>query len=193
MAATKRALIIVDIQNDYFPGGKWTLNGMDAAAENAARVLQTARTAGDLVVHVRHEFPTAEAPFFAPGSEGAQIHPDVKAQPGEAIVVKHQINAFRDTNLKEILDDAGVEELIVCGAMSHICIDAVTRAANDFGYKVMLIHDACATRDLEFNGQTIPAAQVHAAYMSALGFAYAALHTTDEYLAKAKQTAVAKV
>jgi nicotinamidase-related amidase len=186
MAATKRALVIVDIQNDYFPGGKWTLSGMDAAAENASRVLQAARAAGDLVVHVRHEFPTAEAPFFAPGSEGAQIHANVKAHAGEAIVVKHQINAFRDTNLKEILDASDIEELIVCGAMSHMCIDAVTRAANDFGYKVMLIHDACATRDLEFNGETIPAAQVHASYMSALGFAYAALHTTDEYLAKAK-------
>ena len=74
----KRALVLIDIQNDYFPGGKWTLNGIESAADNAARVLAAARAAGDLVVHVRHEFPTADAPFFAPGSSGAQIHPKVQ-------------------------------------------------------------------------------------------------------------------
>jgi hypothetical protein len=77
----KRALVLIDIQNDYFPGGKWTLRGIDAAAENAAKLLAAARAAGDLVVHVRHEFPTADAPFFAPGSEGAKIHPKVRSLP----------------------------------------------------------------------------------------------------------------
>ncbi len=55
------------------------------------------------------------------------------------------------------------------GSMSHMCVDGITRAANDLGYSVTVIHDACATRDLEFNGLTVPAAHVHAAFMSALG------------------------
>ena len=102
---SKQALIIVDIQNDYFPGGKWTLNGAEAAADNAARALAAARAAGDLVVHVRHEFATADAPFFAPGSAGAQVHPKVTEQAGEPVVVKQQINAFRDTALQTILQE----------------------------------------------------------------------------------------
>src|SRR5262245_31674950 len=100
----KRALVLIDIQNDYFPGGKWTLRGIESAAANAARVLAAARAAGDLVVHVRHEFTSADAPFFAPGSEGAEIHPGVRNVEGEPVVLKHHVNSFRETDLKAILD-----------------------------------------------------------------------------------------
>ena len=182
---TKRALIVVDLQNDYFPGGKWTLSGVDAAADNAAQLLAAAREQGELVVHVRHEFPTQDAPFFAVGSEGAQIHPKVRSQGDEHVVVKSQINSFRETDLKEVLDRNGIKEVVICGAMSHMCVDAVTRAARDFGYEVTVIHDACATRDLEFNGVRVPAAQVHAAFMAALGFAYATMRSTSQHLGAA--------
>ena len=70
----KRAVIAIDIQNDYFPGGKWPLVGADAAADQAAKLLAGARKAGDLVVHIRHEFPTTEAPFFVPGTTGVETH-----------------------------------------------------------------------------------------------------------------------
>ena len=105
----KRALVLIDIQNDYFPGGKWTLRGIEPAADNAARVLDAARAVGDLVVHVRHEFPTADAPFFAPGSVGAKIHPKVRNLEGEPVVLKHHVNSFRETDLEAILDRHGVE------------------------------------------------------------------------------------
>src|SRR5215467_9664724 len=178
----KRALVLIDIQNDYFPGGKWPLSGIEAAADNAAKLLAAARAAGDLVVHVRHEFPTADAPFFAPGSDGAKIHPKVKNREGEPVVLKHHVNAFRETDLKALLDRHGVEEVVICGAMSHMCVDAGTRAAGDLGYRCVVVHDACATRDQEFEGTVVPAAQVHAAFMAALGFGYARLVSTEEYV-----------
>src|SRR5437868_5501363 len=115
----KRALVLIDVQNDYFPGGKWTLSGIESAADNAAKVLAAARAAGDLVVHVRHEFSKTDAPFFVPGSEGAKIHPKVSGLPGEPVVLKHHVNAFRETDLRAILDRHGVEELVIGGAMSH--------------------------------------------------------------------------
>lgn len=180
----KRALIIIDLQNDYFPGGKFELEKIDAAADNAARLLDAARHKGDLVVHVRHEFPSADAPFFVPGSEGAAIHPSVLPLDGEAVVLKHSANSFRETDLKAILDDNGVTDITIAGAMSHMCVEATTRASADFGYPVTVIHDAVATRALEFNGEAVPAAKVHAASMAALAFAYATLQTTDAYLAK---------
>ena len=179
---SKRALVVIDLQNDYFPGGKWTLDRIDAAAHNAARLIAAARADGDLIVHVRHEFPTNDAPFFAPGSTGAEIHKAVRPAEGEAVVLKNQVNAFRDTNLKTVLDGQGIEDVTIIGAMSHMCVDAATRAASDFGYAVTVVHDACASRDLSFNDTTIPAAQVHAAYMAALGFAYATVVTTDSFL-----------
>ena len=72
---------------------------------------------------------------------------------------------------------------MICGAMSHMCVDAGARAASDLGYKCVVVHDACATRDQEFEGAVVPAAQAHAAFMAALRFGYARLVTTEEYLA----------
>src|SRR4051794_16604915 len=178
----KRALVLIDIQNDYFPGGKWTLSGIESAAEHAAKVLSAAREAGDLVIHVRHEFPTAEAPFFAPGSNGAKIHPKVRNLETEPVVLKHHVNSFRETDLKALLDRHGIEELVICGAMSHMCVDAGVRAASDLGFKCVVVHDACATRDQEFQGTVVPAADVHAAFMAALGFGYARVLSTEEYV-----------
>jgi nicotinamidase-related amidase len=181
----KRALVLIDIQNDYFPGGKWPLIGIESAADNAAKLLAAARKAGDLVVHVRHEFPTAEAPFFTPGSKGAEIHPKVRSLDGEPVVLKHYVNSFRETDLKDILDRRRIEEVVICGAMSHMCVDAGARAASDLGFKCVVIHDACATRDQAFEGKVVSAAEVHAAFMAALQFGYAKLVTTEEYLAGA--------
>lgn len=181
----KQALIVVDIQNDYFPQGKWPLEGVEAAAGNAARLIKAFRDAGDSVVHIRHEFASDDAPFFAPGTDGAQLHSTVLNRPDEPVVLKHFVNAFRETDLQSILEEQGIKELVVVGSMSHMCIDGVTRAAADMGYSVTVIHDACATRDLEFNGVTVPAALAHAAFMSALGFAYASVVSADEFLAAA--------
>ncbi|MGH8350649.1 MAG: cysteine hydrolase family protein [Pseudomonas sp.] len=179
----KQALIVVDIQNDYFPQGKWPLVGADAAADNAARLIEAFRDAGDPVVHIRHEFTSEEAPFFTPNSEGAKLHPKVLNRADEPVVLKHFVNSFRETGLRSILDEQDIKELVVVGSMSHMCVDGITRAAADFGYKVTVIHDACATLDLEFNGVTVPAAQVHAAFMAALAFAYASVVSTSDYLA----------
>ncbi len=179
----RRALVLIDIQNDYFPGGKWTLSGIESAADNAARVLAAARKAGDLIIHVRHEFPTAEAPFFAPKSDGAKIHSKVRNLESEPVVLKNHVNSFRETDLKALLDRNGIDEVVICGAMSHMCVDAGVRAASDYGFQCVVVHDACATRDQEFVGVVVPAEQVHAAFMAALGFGYAKLMTTEEYVA----------
>lgn len=180
---SKRAIIIVDLQNEYLPTGKLALVGIDQAVSNASRVIAAARAKGDLVINIRHEF-ASDAPFFVPGTEGVEIIPAVAPEEGETVILKNYPNSFLKTGLKELLDEHGIEETVIIGAMSHMCIDATTRAASDFGYKVTVVHDACATRDLEFNGETVPAAQVHTALMSALGFAYAKIMTTDEYLAE---------
>ncbi|MCX6126574.1 MAG: cysteine hydrolase family protein [Proteobacteria bacterium] len=179
---SKRALIVIDLQNDYFAGGRWALSGIDAAAKNASRLLSAARESGDFVIHIRHESPQPDAPFFVAGTAGAQIHAKVKNLGDEVVITKTQINSFRDTDLKAILDRQGIKDVVICGAMSHICVDAATRAANDFGYNCIVIHDACASKDLEFEGVQIPAVQVHAAFMNSLRFGYAKTVSTEEFL-----------
>jgi nicotinamidase-related amidase len=180
---SRRALVLIDLQNDYFPGGKWPLVGIEAAADNAAQLLAAARAAGDVVVHVRHEFPSPDAPFFTPNSAGAQTSGKVLPQAGEPVVLKNHVNSFKETDLQAILQQHGVDEVVICGAMSHMCVDAGTRAASDLGYRCLVVHDACATHDQKFADRVVPAADVHAAFMAALGFGYAKLVSTEEYLA----------
>ncbi len=186
---TRQAIIVVDIQNDYFPGGKWILDGADAAADNARQVIDAARSNGDLVVHIRHETLAKDAPFFVPHTEGAQLHPKAANLPHERVIVKHYMNPYRETDLRQILEENGIHDVVVVGNMSHMCIDAVTRASDDFGYKATVIHDACATHDLEFNGVKVPAVQVHAAFMAALSFGYAQVVSTAAFLSPERQRA----
>src|SRR5215813_8461310 len=100
---SKKAIVVVDIQNDYFPGGKYPLVGAEEAADNAARVIAHAREHGDLVIHVRHDALSPDAAFFVQDSHGVQIHPKARNLPGETLIIKHQLNPFRDTPLKSSL------------------------------------------------------------------------------------------
>lgn len=181
---SQTALMIVDLQNDYFADGKWPLVGIAPAAEKAAAVLEHFRERSLPVVHVRHEFPSSEAPFFTPGSEGARIHASMAPRESgrETVVLKHGVNAFLGTDLHQHLQARGIESLVVVGAMSHMCIDAATRAASDLGYRVTVLQDACATHDQTFDGVTVPAAQVHAAFMAGLAFAYAEVTDVADWL-----------
>ncbi len=178
----KPALILIDIQNDYFPGGAMELTGMAQAAAQARAVLTACRQAERPIFHVQHLALGPDAPFFRPNTVGVEINESVRPLPGEALIQKHYPNAFRDTGLKEALNHAAVEEVIICGAMSHMCVDATTRAAFDFGFKCTVIHDACASRDLVFEGLTIPAAHVHGAFMAALGMRYARVMALKDFL-----------
>jgi nicotinamidase-related amidase len=122
------------------------------------------------------------AGFFLPDTEGAEIHESVKPLATDLVIQKHFPNSFRDTDLLEKLKSSHVTALVICGAMSHMCIDATTRAAADYGFRCTVIHDACATRDLEFGDTLVPAQQVHASFMSALGFAYAKVTSLQKFL-----------
>lgn len=176
----KTGLLLVDIQNDYFPGGSMELVSMDAAAGAASTVLAKFRDEKHPVYHVQHVSARPGATFFLPGTEGMETHSSVAPVEGEAVVQKNFPNSFRDTRLLDTLKGDGIEHLVICGAMSHMCIDATTRAAFDLGFSCTVVADACATRDLEFEGKAIPAADVHAAFMAALAVPYAKVVSAAE-------------
>ncbi|MBA1277511.1 MULTISPECIES: cysteine hydrolase family protein [Pseudomonadaceae] len=179
---SKRALVVIDLQNEYLPTGNLPLTGIEAAVDNAVKVIADSRAKDVPVIHVRHEFVNGEVPAFVPGTQNVEIQPAVAPQNGEPVIVKNYPNSFRETELKRLLDEQGVEEIVIVGAMSHMCVDAGVRAAADLGYSVTVLHDACATLDLEFEGVQVPAAQVHAAMMAALKFGYANVISTQAYL-----------
>ena len=176
------ALILIDIQNDYFPGGSWEVARMEAVAANAARLLAHAREAGQLVIHIRHEAGSDSAPFFRPGSPGAQINEAVKPRESEIVVLKHRPNSFHETELLDILRDAGVVNVTICGAMTQMCVDATTRAAVDFGFKATVVSDACGAKAGSFNGVDVTAEVMQAAFLAPLAMSYAKVVTTTEAL-----------
>jgi nicotinamidase-related amidase len=174
------ALVVIDIQNDYFPGGAMELEGAEAAGAKAGKALAHFRKSGLPVVHVRHLSVRPGATFFLPGTRGAEIHASVQPAADEVVLEKHFPNSFRNTSLEKYLKDSGVKNLVIAGMMTHMCVDASVRQAADLGYKVTLLADACATRAQSFGGETIPARQVHAAFLAALNGFYAKVVDTHE-------------
>ncbi len=178
----KPALILVDIQNDYFPGGKMELVDIDLASSNARLLLDKFRDQSLQTFHIQHTFQDSNAGFFLPDTEGSEIHGSVDPLPSETVIPKHFPNSFRETNLLEQLKEKGITDLVICGAMSHMCIEATTRAAADYGFKCVVVQDACATRDIEFQDKKVSAIDVHNASMSTLAFAYANVVNVDELI-----------
>ena len=179
---TQNALIIIDIQNDYFDGGLMPLPDIAQAAQNAARILAYARQKEMPIFHIQHIAASEVAPFFRPGTEGCDIHVSVRPEPQERVITKGRPNAFVGTDLEMQLRDAGVTDLIVCGAMSQMCVDATTRAAVDLGFKTRLAEDACAAAQVSFNDVVVPAPQVHASIMAPLAASYAKVLSTAALL-----------
>src|SRR3954468_22752241 len=176
----ERALLIIDIQNDYFPGGGMELGGADAAAANASKALARARQDGMPVFHIRHLSTRPGSSFFLPGTEGAEIHAAVQPQGNETVIEKNFPNSFRATKLEDELKSLGVKSLVVAGMMTHMCVDASVRHAADLGYKITLLGDACATRAQKIRGETVPARQVHLAFLAALNGFYAKVIDSHE-------------
>lgn len=177
----KKALILIDIQNEYFENGVLELVNPIPASKNAGKLLERFREQNFPVVHIQHISP-AGAPFFIQGTKGAEIHENVKPKEGEKVFAKQFPNSFRDTGLLEYLRSNNITELVIVGMMTHMCIDATTRAAFDYGFSCTVIGDACATMDLEIKGEKVKAIDVHNANLAALEFFYAKIQHAEEYL-----------
>lgn len=172
-ASAPDTLLLIDIQNDYFPGGAYEVPGSRAAADRATFLLDAFRTQRKQIMHVQHIATRPNATFFLPGTAGAELHASVRPNQGEAVVTKHFPNAFRETELLARLRETGAKHLLIAGMMTHMCIDATTRAAHDLGFTCTVASDACAAPAQSHGGVEVPAPQVHAAFLAALSGSYA--------------------
>ena len=176
----QKALLIVDVQNDYFEGGKSELHKPQSALLNIEKVLKLFREKKLPVIHVQHINTHAGAAFFLPGTDGVSIHRNLTPLKEEALITKHAPNSFLNTNLAEVLQKNEISELVICGMMSHMCIDTTTRACMDYDIKVTLLEDACATKNLVFHEVTISAETVHDVFMASLNGVFANVIKTNE-------------
>lgn len=175
------ALVIIDVQNDYFPGGACELYCANEALEQVIR-LETYFRSNQLPVFYVQHIADENAGFFRPGTQGVLLHPQLLPRPGE-IVTKHAPNSFYETDLKSRLSAVNADTLVVCGMMTHMCVDTTVRYEKDAGYKIRLISDGCATKDLAWKGIAVSAPAVQTAYMAALT-SFASVETCEEFLSK---------
>ena len=164
----KTALLLIDIQNDYFAGGRNPLVNAEQAAHHAARALTSFRSENLPIFHIQHISLQDGATFFLPDTDGCKIYQGISPEQGEPVIIKHTPDSFSQTDLHERLTAQNVKQLYICGMMSHMCIDTSVRAAKRLGYSVCVLDDACATKDLVWNGETIPADIVHKTFMASL-------------------------
>lgn len=179
---TKQALILIDIQNDYFDGGANPLVGSWEASLKAKDVLNIFREKSLPVIHIQHISIRPGATFFIPNTEGAEIHKNVEPVTSEKIIIKNYPNSFRDTELLDYLKLNNITNLVICGMMTHMCIDATTRAAKDFGFICTVIGDACATKNLQVQENTVVAEDVQTAFLASLNYFYSSIINAKEFL-----------
>ncbi|MCM4157821.1 cysteine hydrolase family protein [Gramella sp. AN32] len=178
----KTALILIDIQQDYFPGGKMELSNPEKASLNAKKILDEFRKEKSPVIHIQHKSTRPDSKFFIPGTRGMEIHKNVKPIEREIVIIKNYPNSFRETELLETLHKMNIEKLVICGMMTHMCVDATTRHAKDLGFDCIVIGDACATKDLEIFGEKVEASEVQKSFLAAMDYYYSAVMTTEKYL-----------
>lgn len=163
----KEGLLLVDVQNEYFPNGKLALPDIEPALHQIGQLLDHFRATGAPVLHLQHVSLDPEAPFAA-NSPGWELHERVRPELGEAVIAKYSPNGFSQSWLLAALQQAQVSELVVAGAMTQHCIDSTVRSALDFGFRVSVAADACAAGVVEWDGQAIAASQVHRTFLAAL-------------------------
>jgi nicotinamidase-related amidase len=170
-AESKMALLIIDVQQFYFPGGAMPLDNPEAASRNCKKLLKKFRNDNGMIVHVAHN-----------ASQGAEFHPDVEPLSGEKVFVKDEVSAFNGTGLLDYLRKNRVDRIVICGMQTHMCVEAAVRAAHDLGFECVLVHDACATRALTYGDRTISAEDVHQSTLSSLDGIYATVIDTKTFI-----------
>jgi nicotinamidase-related amidase len=153
----KTALLIVDIQNFYFPGDGPGLVNAEQASLNAKEILKTFRDKDQLVIHVRHK-----------SKKGFEINKNVEPLSNEKVITKEEVNSFQKTDLLEYLKANNITRLVIIGMQTQMCLEAAVRAGYDFGFECIVIQDACATRDIKFEGKTVKAEDVQTTILATI-------------------------
>ena len=172
-----QVLVLIDIQNIYFTEGPYKLHHPETTAQNASEVLGFFRKTKQPVIHVKHAFNTNGY------NEDIVLLNDfcslVKPVENEIVIEKRYPNAFLETTLQEELDKLGAKDLVIVGMMTHMCVDTTVRMAQNFGYNVTVVDDACTTKSLTYENEIIPAETVHKVFIASLNGKFAQVVKTD--------------
>ncbi|WP_239351209.1 cysteine hydrolase family protein [Snodgrassella communis] len=179
----KQSLIIIYVQNDYFEQGKMELYQPQRALEKILKLREHFRQHQLPVFYIQHINIRKNATFFLPESHGVSLHPQLLplASQNEFIILKNHPNSFWQTDMHQQLQQQSIEQLVICGMMTHMCIDSTTSYAAELGYHPILIADGCTTRDQEFNGTLTKASDVQNSFLAALT-TFAKVQSAEQFI-----------
>ncbi|GAA5809424.1 hypothetical protein MFLAVUS_002832 [Mucor flavus] len=179
------ALIVVDVQNDYFPDGKLPTCSPIETAKACAQLIQKFRQDGKEVVFIKHvmlDSQVKEYPFFIKGTHGVEIHDIVKPLPTEKIISKHAVSGFVGTDLKEYLTSKGVKKLVVVGMMIHNCVNATVYSSIEEGFPCIVVDEAVNTVDQPYDGELVKAQDIKKAFLAGIQFSFSKVYKLQDVL-----------
>ena len=182
---SKRALIVIDVQNEYFDGAlPITDPPSEQSLENIGRAMEAATEAGVPVIVVRHGTKDASEGIFLEGSHAWELHPEVERRARDFLIDKTLPGSFTDTELGSVLEDAGVDTVAITGYMTHMCVDTTSRQAAHLGLAVEILSDATGTLPLENSGGSALGEELHRATLVAQGQFFADVVSTEDWLGR---------
>ncbi|KAI8337250.1 Isochorismatase-like protein [Chlamydoabsidia padenii] len=182
---SEEALIVVDVQNDYFPNGKLPTWKPVETAEACAELIKKFRQEGKEVVFVKHVIKDSQVkdfPFFIKGTHGVEIHDIVKPLPSEKIITKNEVSSFVGTDLKEYLTGKGVKKLVVVGMMIHNCVNATVYSGVEEGFPCVVVEEAVNTMDQSYDGEIVKAQDIKKAFLTGIQFAFSKVYKLQDVL-----------
>lgn len=172
------ALLVIDVQNDYMPNGSYPLSNTGPVIEKINSLTKVFEEKGNMIIFIQH---FKDEGFFIEGTWGAELVDGLYRPKKSQVLVKRYPNSFFQTDLQKILQAHKIENLIITGMMTHMCINSTTRQSAELGYQTTLISDATATRSLSFSGKKVSAEDVQLATLASLEV-FATIETVEEYL-----------
>jgi nicotinamidase-related amidase len=177
----KRALLVIDVQNEYFTG-KLPVSYPPDTLPRILTAMDAATTKGVPVVVIQHSAPQPNSATFRKGSPEWELHPEVGARPQAVLIEKTLPGSFTGTNLEEWLKENGVDTLVIAGYMTQMCCDTTARQAVHLGYNVEFLADATGTLDIKNTAGSVTAEELHRAILVTQQMRFSKVMSTDDWL-----------
>lgn len=189
-ASPRRALIVIDVQNEYFTGNlPIEYPPVESSLPNILRAIATAKATNTPVIVVQHDTPEG-FPVFAKGSPGWQLHPAIAEVAAEHRINKVMADVFAGTDLEQWLRANNIDTLAITGYMTHNCNASTIYHAAHEGYKVEYLSDATGALPYENAGGKASAEEIHRVFSTVFHSNFAAVVTTQEWVAAVENKTV---
>lgn len=178
----KRALIVVDVQNEYFEGGALPITYPPKSFEQIKTAIAEAQKAGDFIIFVQHTSLKENAGAFVRGSHMWEFHDEIKAIKSDLIIEKNHASSFVGTDLNYRLRSLGIDTVAIVGYMTQNCCDATARDASQLGFTVEFLSDANGTLAFSNEAGGVSAEELHRAFLVAQAFGFSRVLTLNEWI-----------